>query len=219
MKPQDVPKVLSIMEEQYPSWHAPIVKLIAKKRKDPFSALVCALLSTRTKDETTAQVCERFLKRVNSPEDLLEISDKELENLIYPVGFYRNKAKHLKNLAYQIIEEFEGKVPDSLEGLLKLKGVGRKVANIVLSEGFGKPAIAVDVHVHRISNRWGLVKTKRPEETEVALMQLLPVEYWKDFNRLLVAFGQTICKPVKPRCNDCTIREWCDYFLQSSIRS
>ena len=219
MKPQDVPKVLSIMEEQYPSWHAPIVKLIAKKRKDPFSALVCALLSTRTRDETTAQVCERFLKRVNSPEDLLEISDKELENLIYPVGFYRNKAKHLKKLAYQIIEEFGGKVPDSLEGLLKLKGVGRKVANIVLSEGFGKPAIAVDVHVHRISNRWGLVKTKRPEETEVALMQLLPVEYWKDFNRLLVAFGQTICKPVKPRCNDCTIREWCDYFLQSSTRS
>ncbi len=212
MKREDLPTVLEIMRGEYPKWHAPIVKLIAQKRRDPLSALLCALLSTRTRDETTAEVCGRFLQRVKSPQDLLEMGLQELEKLIYPVGFYRNKARHLKELAKQLLEEFEGKVPDTLEDLLRLRGVGRKVANIVLSEGFGKPAIAVDVHVHRISNRWGLVHTKTPEETEEALMKILPQEYWRDYNRLLVAFGQTICKPVKPRCQDCPIKGWCDYY-------
>ncbi len=212
MKKQDLPAVLEIMKREYPKWHAPIVKLIAQKRKDPLSALLCALLSTRTRDETTAEVCKRFLERIKSPQDLLEISLEDLEKLIYPVGFYRNKARHLKGLAKQLIEDFEGKVPDNLEDLLRLRGVGRKVANIVLSEGFGKPAIAVDVHVHRISNRWGLVKTKSPEETERVLMEVVPQEYWRDYNRLLVAFGQTICKPVKPKCAECPVKEWCDYY-------
>ena len=212
MKREDLKQVLQIMREEYPKWHAPIVKLIARKRRDPLSALLCALLSTRTKDETTAQVCERFLKRVKSPTDILQMELEELQKLIYPVGFYRNKAKQLKELARQIVEDFGGNVPDRLEDLLKLKGVGRKVANIVLAEGFGKPAIAVDVHVHRISNRWGLVRTKTPQETEMALMEVLPPEEWRDYNRLLVAFGQTICKPVKPRCWECPIRDWCDYY-------
>ena len=212
MTKEDLPEVLEIMKREFPKWHAPIVKLIAQKRKDPLSALLCALLSTRTRDETTAEVCKRFLQRVKDPQDLLEIDQEELEKLIYPVGFYRNKARQLKELAKQLVEDFGGKVPDSLENLLKLKGVGRKVANIVLSEGFGKPAIAVDVHVHRISNRWGLVKTKTPEETEEALMKVVPREYWRDYNRLLVAFGQTICKPVKPKCGECPINKWCDYY-------
>ncbi len=212
---ENLPKVLEIMKREFPKWHAPIVKLIAQKRKDPLSALLCALLSTRTRDETTAEVCERFLQRIKNPQDLLEIDHKELEKLIYPVGFYRNKAKQLKELAKQLMEDFAGKLPDNLEDLLKLKGVGRKVANIVLSEGFGKPAIAVDVHVHRISNRWGLVKTKTPEETEGALMEIVPKEYWRDYNRLLVAFGQTICKPVKPKCEECPISKWCDYYNSS----
>ncbi|MFN3947793.1 MAG: endonuclease III domain-containing protein [Aquificaceae bacterium] len=214
MKREDLPKVIEIMKREYPKWHAPIVKLIAQKRRDPFSALVCALLSTRTRDETTAEVCKRFLQRVKEPKDLLEMGLEELQSLIYPVGFYRNKAKQLKELASQLMEEFGGKVPDSMEDLLKLRGVGRKVANIVLSEGFNKPAIAVDTHVHRISNRWSLVKTKNPEETEKALMEILPVEHWRDFNRLLVAFGQTICKPIKPKCQECPVRDWCNYVLK-----
>jgi len=214
MSKEDLKVVLEIMKGEYEKWHAPIVKLIAQKRKDPLCALLCALLSTRTKDDTTAEVCKRFLERVKSPQDLLEMGLKELERLIYPVGFYRNKARQLKELAKQLIEDFGGRVPDTLEELLKLKGVGRKVANIVLSEGFGKPAIAVDTHVHRISNRWGLVKTKSPEETEKALMEILPVEYWRDFNRLVVALGQTICKPVKPKCGECPVRSWCDYGLK-----
>ncbi|MFN3471898.1 MAG: endonuclease III domain-containing protein [Aquificaceae bacterium] len=213
MRREDIPIVMEIMRREYTKWHAPIVKLIAQKRKDPLSALLCALLSTRTRDETTAEVCKRFLKKVKEPKDLLDMDLEELQSLIYPVGFYRNKARHLKELARQLIEEFGGKVPDNMEDLLKLKGVGRKVANIVLSEGFGKPAIAVDIHVHRISNRWGLVKTKSPEETEKALMEALPVEYWRDFNRLVVALGQTICKPIKPKCQECPLRDWCDYKL------
>lgn len=212
MRREDLPVVLQIMKREFPKWNAPIVKLIAHKKKDPFVALVCALLSTRTRDETTAEVCNRLLERIKTPYDLLEIDQRELQKLIYPVGFYRNKAKQLKELAKQLIEEFEGKVPDRLEDLLKLKGVGRKVANIVLSEGFGKPVIAVDVHVHRISNRWGLVKTKTPEETEKALMQIVPEEFRRDYNKLLVAFGQTVCKPVRPRCEECPIKDWCDWF-------
>lgn len=214
MKKEHIPAVMEIMRREYPKWNAPIVKLIAQKRKDPLSALLCALLSTRTRDETTAEVCKKFLERIKRPEDLLNIDLEELQRLIYPVGFYKNKARQLKTLAKQLIEDFGGEVPNKLEDLLKLKGVGRKVANIVLSEGFGKPAIAVDTHVHRISNRWGLVKTKTPEETEKALMDILPVEYWRDFNRFLVAFGQTICKPVKPRCKACPVKDWCDYMLK-----
>ncbi|MEJ5338635.1 MAG: endonuclease III [Aquificaceae bacterium] len=212
MRKEDLPTVLQIMKREYPRWHAPIVKLIAQKRKDPLSALLCALLSTRTRDETTAEVCKRFLERIKSPQDLLKMDLDELQRLIHPVGFYRNKAKHLKELARQLVEEFGGKVPDTMEDLLRLRGVGRKVANIVLSEGFGKPAIAVDVHVHRISNRWGLVRTRNPEETEKALMQVVPQEYWRDYNRLLVAFGQTICRPVRPKCGECPVSAWCDYY-------
>lgn len=212
MKPEDLYEVLEIMKEEYPKWHAPIVKLIAQKRKDPLSALLCALLSTRTRDEITAEVCSRFLEKVKSPYDLVNMKLEELEKLIYPVGFYKNKAKYLKDLAKQLIEEFKGSVPEELEDLLRLRGVGRKVANIVLSEGFEKPAIAVDVHVHRISNRWGLVKTRTPEETEKTLMEKVPKEYWRDYNRLLVALGQTICKPVKPKCWECPVSKWCDYY-------
>ncbi len=204
-------KVIQILRREYDRLNAPIEKLKAQKKGDPLRALICTLLSTRTKDETTAEVCKRLFERVKSLDDLLEIDQKELEGLLYPVGFYKNKAKYLKQMALQIKEEFNGEVPNTLEGLLKLKGVGRKVANIVLVEAFGKPAIGVDTHVHRICNRWKLVSTKTPEQTEKVLTQILPKEYWMDFNRLLVAFGQTICKPVKPKCDVCPIREFCEF--------
>jgi len=159
-------KVIQILRREYDHLNAPIEKLKAQKKGDPLRALICTLLSTRTKDETTAEVCKRLFERVKSLDDLLEIDQKELEGLLYPVGFYKNKAKYLKQMALQIKEEFNGEVPNTLEGLLKLKGVGRKVANIVLVEAFGKPAIGVDTHVHRICNRWKLVSTKTPEQTE-----------------------------------------------------
>ncbi|WP_448588357.1 endonuclease III domain-containing protein [Thermocrinis sp.] len=211
MKLEDLKKVIEILRRDYGKLNAPIERLKAQKRGDPFRALVCTLLSTRTRDETTAEVCKRLFERVKSIEDLLEIDINELESLLYPVGFYKNKARYLKELALQLKEEFDGKVPDTLEGLLRLRGVGRKVANIVLVEAFGKPAIGVDTHVHRICNRWKLLNTKTPEQTEKVLTQILPKEYWMDFNKLLVAFGQTVCKPVKPRCDVCPIREFCEF--------
>ncbi|NPA42358.1 MAG: endonuclease III [Aquificae bacterium] len=209
MKESDIPKVIEILKKHYESWEAPVVTLVAQHTNDPFRVLICALLSTRTKDETTAKVCQKFFKKVKTPEDILRLSTEQLEELIYPVGFYRNKAKQLKELARILIEDFKGRVPDKLEDLLKLPGVGRKVANLVLSDGYGIPAICVDTHVHRITNRWCLVKTKTPHETERELMRKLPKEYWIVINRLLVAFGQRICTPQKPKCDLCPIEEFC----------
>ncbi|SNZ15376.1 endonuclease III domain-containing protein [Hydrogenobacter hydrogenophilus] len=211
MRKEDLDKVIGILREEFPKWNAPVVSLIAQKTGDPFRVLVCALISTRTKDETTAMVCKRLFERIKSVEDLYLIDKDELSELLYPVGFYKNKALFLKEIAKELKEKYNSKVPDKLEELLKLKGVGRKVANLVLAEGYGIPAICVDTHVHRITNRWCLVKTKKPEETERQLTKILPKKYWIEFNKLLVAFGQTICKPVKPLCHICPIREYCEY--------
>ena len=212
MNKENIHKVISILKEEFPKWNAPIVSLIAQKSGDPFKTLVCALLSTRTKDETTAQACQRLFERVKDVKDLVDIDLQELESLIYPVGFYRNKARQLKELARIILEKYGGIVPDDSKKLMELPGVGRKVANLVLSDVFRKPVICVDTHVHRISNRLGLVRTKTPEETEMELYRVLPSEYWQDYNKLLVAFGQTICKPIKPKCQECRIRDYCDYY-------
>ncbi len=209
MKRSDIPKVIEILEKNYESWEAPVVTLVAQHTNDPFRVLVCALLSTRTRDETTAQVCKRLFERVKGPQDILRIPQDELERLIYPVGFYRNKARQLKELSKKLIEEHRGRVPSSREELLRLPGVGRKVANLVLSDGFGVPAICVDTHVHRITNRWCLIKTRTPEQTERELMKVLPKEYWIVLNRLLVAFGQRICTPLKPRCDVCPVESFC----------
>ena len=212
MNKENIHKVISILKEEFPKWNAPIVSLIAQKSGDPFKTLVCALISTRTKDETTAQACQRLFERVKDVKDLVDIDLQELESLIYPVGFYKNKARQLKELARIILEKYGGIVPDDLKALMELPGVGRKVANLVLSDVFKKPVICVDTHVHRISNRLGLVRTKTPEETEMELYRVLPSEYWQDYNKLLVAFGQTICKPIKPKCQECRIRDYCDYY-------
>jgi len=206
---KDIPKVIEILQENYNRWQAPVVTLVAQHTNDPFKVLVCALLSTRTRDETTAKVCERLFKRVRSIEDIIDIPLDELERLIYPVGFYRNKAKQLRELANVLIEKYKGEVPRSLEELMSLPGVGRKVANLVLADGYNIPAICVDTHVHRITNRWCLVKTRTPYETEKELMKKLPKKYWIVINRLLVAFGQRICTPQKPKCNICPVEEFC----------
>ncbi len=213
MKRKDIPKVIEILKEEYRKGNAPVVTLIAERSKEPFKVLVSALISTRTRDETTVKVVKKLFSKVKSPKDLIDIPIEELERLLYPVGFYRNKAKFLKELAYQLEDKFGGKVPDKIEDLLRLKGVGRKVATLVLSDGYGKDYICVDTHVHRIVNRWCLVKTKKPEETEKELMKVIPKKYWRQINKLLVAFGQRICTPLNPACFRCPIERYCGKCL------
>lgn len=181
--------------------------------KDPFIVLIACILSLRTNDKTTYPATLRMLKLGKTPEDFAKLDPKVLEKAIYPVGFYANKAKQIVELSKELVEKYNSKVPDEIEELVKFNGVGRKTANLVLSEGFHKPAICVDVHVHRISNRLGYVKTKNPEETEFALRKKLPQKYWIDINSLLVTHGQNICKPTNPRCNECPIKDYCNRIL------
>ncbi len=203
-------KVLKILEKEYPKWNAPVVTLLAQHTKDPYKVLISTILSLRTKDEVTAKASERLFKLADNPYDMVKLSEEQIEKAIYPVGFYKNKAKTILNISKELIQKYNGKVPDDLDELLKFKGVGRKTANLVLGLGFGKPAICVDVHVHRICNRMGYVKTKTPEETEMELRKKLPKEYWIKINDLLVAFGQTICKPVSPLCSKCPVEKFCE---------
>lgn len=181
--------------------------------KDPFIVLIACILSLRTNDKTTYPATLRMLKLGKTPEDFAKLDPKVLEKAIYPVGFYANKAKQIVELSKELVEKYNSKVPDEIEELVKFNGVGRKTANLVLSEGFHKPAICVDVHVHRISNRLGYVKTKNPEETEFALRKKLPEKYWIDINSLLVTHGQNICKPTNPKCNECPIKDYCNRIL------
>ena len=171
--------------------------------------LVGCVLSLRTRDETSGPAALRLFALADTPEAMGRLATSRIERAIYPVGFYRNKARALQELSLDLLARFGGRVPAELEALLTLKGVGRKTANLVLSEGFGVPAICVDTHVHRISNRWGYVSTKNPLETERALREQMPRRYWRQYNGLLVAFGQTICKPLSPRCSECPVRAAC----------
>lgn len=190
-------------------WNAPVVTLMAAQNRSPFHVLLGCLLSLRTKDETTAEAVARLFALGESPEALLRVPQKTLEQAIYPVGFYRTKAKRIREICQLLVERHGGQVPNRMESLLELPGVGRKTANLVLAKGYGVPAICVDTHVHRITNRWGYVQTKNPHATELALRACLPRKYWIEINDLLVAFGQTICKPVSPLCSRCPIREFC----------
>jgi endonuclease-3 len=175
----------------------------------PFLILVGTLLSLRTKDETTERVMRQLVNVVKRPEDILQMDTDDLEALILPTGFYRNKARILKEVSRILVEEYGGSVPDSLEALLGLKGVGRKTANLVLTEAFGKQGICVDTHVHRISNRLGAVSTSSTLQTEMALRDTLPERYWKRYNSLLVTFGKNICTPLSPRCSACPVAGLC----------
>ena len=187
----------------------PALTRLTNKERNPFLVLIGCLLSLRTKDEVTDVAMERLMKRMHTPEELLALSEEEIQKLIYPVGFYRNKARLLREISYTIITTLDGRVPDTIEGLLKLKGVGRKTANIVITEGFGKDGIAVDTHVHRISNRIGAVKTKAPDETEMALRKILPRNLWITFNALLVTHGRRTCAPISPFCSRCPVNDLC----------
>lgn len=182
--------------------------------KDPYLVLIACILSLRTNDKTTYPATLRMLELGKTPKDFANCDVKKLEKTIYPVGFYSNKAKQIVELSKILVEKYNSKVPDSIEELCKFNGVGRKTANLTLSLGFNKPAICVDVHVHRIFNRIGYVKTKTPDETELKLREILPEKYWIDINTLLVTHGQNICKPQKTKCNECPIEKYCNKIIQ-----
>ena len=184
--------------------------LLTMSTYSPFTTLISCILSLRTQDRTTMAASARLFSVADTPERILEIQTTRLEELIYPVSFYRVKTKTIRKIATDLIEKFGGKVPDTLEELLKLHGVGRKTANIVVTLAFNKPGIAVDIHVHRISNRLGYVSTKNPDDTEMALREKLPRRYWIVLNDLLVVYGQNLCKPVSPFCSKCAIADYCD---------
>src|SRR5208282_2701375 len=197
MRDSDIYPVASILRREIRQWMVPIVTEVAESN-DPFLVLASTLLSLRTKDATTAAASKRLFKLARTPKDILRLSTRAIEKAIYPVSFYRVKTRTLKTVSRDILGRFGGRVPDSIDELLTLKGVGRKTANLVVTLAFGKPGICVDVHVHRISNRLGYVKTKTPEETEMALRKKLPRKYWVTFNDLLVTYGQNLCTPVSP---------------------
>ena len=204
-----VSRVLGVLRREAPKWNAPIVSFIAVQHRDPFRTLISCILSLRTQDATTAAASIRLFEKAHMPDAILALSPKALERLIFPVGFYRTKARVIRGICRDLIDKFHGRVPDEIDELLTLKGVGRKTANLVVTEAYGKPGICVDTHVHRISNRWGLVRTTTPEKTEVALRAVLPARHWLEYNGILVAFGQTICHPTSPWCSRCKIATMC----------
>ena len=187
----------------------PSVSSIARQKRDPFRILVSTVLSLRTKDDVTMAASKRLFSIAPTVTELSRTPVRAIERAIYPVGFYKTKARSLKKIAKQLESKFDGRVPDTMDELLEFKGVGRKTANLVITLGYGKKGICVDTHVHRISNRLGLINTKTPEQTEYALMEILPDKYWIGFNELLVSFGQTVCKPISPHCTTCPLEKRC----------
>jgi endonuclease-3 len=205
----DIDRFVAAIEANYRQWNPPIITFIANRGATPFEVLVSTLLSLRTKDEVTGAAAARLLDVARTPQAMVGLSPQEIERLIYPVGFYPTKAKRLLAISRILLDRYNGKVPDSLEALTALPGVGRKTANLVLVEGFKIPAICVDTHVHRISNRIGYVTTKTPDQTEMALRKKLPKRHWVRYNELLVAFGQVLCRPISPYCSRCPVADMC----------
>ncbi|HEX2229490.1 MAG TPA: endonuclease III [Candidatus Binatia bacterium] len=210
MKEHEIHSVIRILRRKVPKWETPIVTLMAETYESPFRVLISCILSLRTQDATTAKAAHRLFAVADSPQAMIKLNAKRIETLIFPVGFYRTKAKNILDICRTLIEEYGGNVPDDIDELLKLKGVGRKTANLVVTLGYRKPGICVDTHVHRISNRWGYVKTATPEKTEFALRAKLPKQYWIEYNDLLVSFGQHLCRPISPLCSQCPVAKYCD---------
>lgn len=205
----DFPEINNILNEAYKKNNAPSVTLISTLKKTPYHILISTLISLRTKDQVTLEASMRLFEKANSIEELHKLSEEEIAKLIYPCGFYKTKAARMKEICKIIIENNNANIPDEIDDLIKLPGVGRKTANLVVILGFNKPGICVDTHVHRISNRIGWVKTKTPEETEFALRKLLPLEYWRTINDYFVSYGQTVCTPMSPHCSICKLNNVC----------
>jgi endonuclease III len=201
--------VIARLLREAPRWRPTAIARVAERSRDPFRVLIACLLSLRTKDETTGPASERLFALADTPAAMLRLQPTQIERAIFPVGFYRTKARVVLGVCRDLVDRYGGMVPDSIEELLTLNGVGRKTANLVVTQGFNKPGICVDTHVHRISNRLGYVKTKTPDETESVLRTKLPRRYWIGFNDLLVSFGQNICLPVAPRCSQCPVHRGC----------
>lgn len=211
MRQEQIHAAIRIVKREIRRWQEPVVGVVAKQSdRDPFLILISTLLSLRTRDRTTREAGDRLFAMARTPATMLKLPLKKLERAIYPVGFYRTKAKAIHQICRRLIDEYGGVVPDSVEELITLPGVGRKTANLVVTIGYGKPGICVDIHVHRISNRWGYIKTKTPEESEQALRRLLPKQYWMIYNDLLVPYGQNLCLPVSPLCSTCKLTDLCD---------
>ncbi len=206
MKLTDIPFILTIMEQEALKCNAPVFK-VEKAKRTSFELLVFVLLSARTRDETTLKAVERLFRIAHTPQKIAELQVSKLETILYGVGFYRTKARNLIKMSRMIDGQFKGVVPQTIEELLTLPGIGRKSANIVLASHFGKEVIGVDTHVHRISNRLAWVKTKKPLETENELMKVIPKQYLRTMNKLFVAYGQTICQPISPLCSICKLKE------------
>jgi endonuclease-3 len=206
MSPEDIHHVVRILKREIRQWPVPA---LAKYVETPFTVLISCILSLRTQDKTTLAASDRLFAIATKPESMLAVSVKTIEHAIYPVSFYRTKARTIHDICRQLISRFGSEVPSDLNELLSLPGVGRKTANIVVTLGFQKPGIAVDTHVHRISNRLGYVRTRTPEKTEMALRRKLPPKYWIVFNDLLVTYGQNLCKPISPHCSGCRIAMYC----------
>lgn len=209
MRPEDIDKAISRIKLAVKAWRTPAVTVVARE-KDPYKVLISCILSLRTQDKTTADASARLFELAGTPSAMLGLDAATIEKAIYPVGFYRNKARSIIDISRMITDDFGGNVPENIEELLRLPGVGRKTANLVVTIGHGKPGICVDTHVHRIMNRWGYIATKTPEKTEAALREKLPGKHWIQINDLLVTFGQNLCKPVSPLCSRCPVYEFCD---------
>ncbi|MFC1671678.1 endonuclease III domain-containing protein [Planctomycetota bacterium] len=210
MKADDVAAVIRILKQEYAGLREPIVTRMSRRR-DPFKVLVSTVISARTKDDVTGMASKRLYEAAGTPGTMMKLSEARIAKLIYPAGFYKTKAKHIRKLCRALVKNHEGTVPPDMDSLLALPGVGRKTANLVLGLGFGIASVCVDTHVHRISNRLGYVRTKTPEKTEIALRKKLPKRYWIEYNSLLVAYGQSVCKPIGPRCGECRLRRFCGY--------
>jgi endonuclease III len=206
MIPQDIDAMVQILRKEVKQWRRPV---LARYSETPFTVLISCILSLRTQDKTTDAASERLYALANRPETMVRIPVKKIEKAIYPVGFYRTKAKGIVRICQMLIDRWNGAVPDTMEALLELPGVGRKTANLVLTLGFRKPGICVDTHVHRITNRWGYVRTPSPDKTEMELRAKLPKRYWIEINDLLVTYGQNLCKPISPHCSICKLRPFC----------
>ena len=209
MSAAEIGAVIRTLRRQARSWRPTAVAEVAAEQPDPFRVLIACLLSLRTQDATTREASERLFRVADTPAAMLRLSPARISRLIFPVGFYRTKARAIRQISRDLIERFGGAVPDEIDALLTLNGVGRKTANLVVTIGFAKPGICVDIHVHRISNRLGFVRTKSPDQTELALRAKLPRRYWIGYNDLLVAFGQNVCRPLSPHCSHCPVARWC----------
>jgi endonuclease-3 len=205
----DIDTAMTILSREMPRFEQPLIEAMGTAHQTPFHILIATILSLRTKDTLTSVVAPRLFAAADTPAALLALDESRIAELIYPVGFYRTKAKSIRQICALLIERHSGQVPADLDALLALPGVGRKTANLVLTMGFGLPGICVDTHVHRICNRWGYLHTKDPDSTELALREVLPQEYWIPINGLLVTLGQNICHPISPRCSICPVAALC----------